>query len=98
MTHWMIVDGAVRLQLKQPQTYDRLAMTHDLGRSLVIFGAVIVLIGGLVMLAGKMPFVGRLPGDIVVKKGNFTLYAPLMTGLILSLLLTLVLNLWSRRQ
>jgi hypothetical protein len=45
-----------------------------------------------------MPFVGKLPGDIVMKKGNFTLYAPLMTGLILSLLLTLVLNLWSRRQ
>jgi Zn-dependent protease with chaperone function len=73
-------------------------MTQELGRALVIFGVVIVLIGGLVMLAGKMPFVGKLPGDIVVKKGNFTLYAPLMTGLILSLLLTLVLNLWSRRQ
>jgi hypothetical protein len=72
-------------------------MTQELGRALVIFGVVIVLIGGLVMLAGKMPFVGKLPGDIVVKKGNFTLYAPLMTGLILSLLLTLVLNLWSRR-
>lgn len=94
----MIVDEAVRLQLQQRQTYDPFAMTHELGRALVIFGAVIVLIGGLVMLAGKMPFVGRLPGDIVVKKGNFTLYAPLMTGLILSLLLTLVLNLWSRRQ
>jgi Zn-dependent protease with chaperone function len=73
-------------------------MTQELGRALVIFGVAIVLIGGLLMLAGKMPFVGRLPGDIVVKKGNFTLYAPLMTGLILSLLLTLVLNLWSRRQ
>ena len=73
-------------------------MTHNLGRALVIFGAVIVLIGGLIMLAGKLPFVGRLPGDVVVKKGNFTLYAPLMTGLILSLLLTLALNLWSRRH
>ncbi|HKW14264.1 MAG TPA: DUF2905 domain-containing protein [Candidatus Krumholzibacteria bacterium] len=73
-------------------------MTQELGRALVIFGVVIVLLGGLLMLAGKMPFVGKLPGDIVVKKGNFTLYAPLMTGLILSLLLTLVLNLWSRRQ
>jgi Zn-dependent protease with chaperone function len=73
-------------------------MTQELGRALVIFGIVIVLIGGLLMLSGKMPFVGKLPGDIVMKKGNFTLYAPLMTGLILSLLLTLVLNLWSRRQ
>jgi hypothetical protein len=92
------VDATVRLQLKRRQTYHRSVMTQDLGRALVIFGAVVVLIGGLVMLAGKMPFVGRLPGDIVVKKGNFTLYAPLMTGLILSLLLTLALNLWSRRH
>jgi Zn-dependent protease with chaperone function len=94
----MIVDKAVRLQLKGWKTYHRSVMTHELGRALVIFGTAIVLIGGLLMLAGKVPFVGRLPGDIVVKKGNFTLYAPLMTGLILSLLLTLVLNLWSRRH
>jgi hypothetical protein len=73
-------------------------MTQELGRALVIFGLAVVAIGGLVLLAGKMPFVGKLPGDIVVRKGNFTLYAPLMTGLILSLLLTLVLNLWSRRH
>jgi len=73
-------------------------MTQELGRALVVFGAVIVLIGGLLMFAGKIPFVGRLPGDIVVKKGGFTLYAPLMTGLVLSLLLTLALNLWSRRH
>jgi len=73
-------------------------MTHELGRALVVFGAVIVVIGGLFMFAGKIPFVGRLPGDIVVRKGGFTLYAPLMTGLILSLVLTLLLNLWSRRH
>jgi len=73
-------------------------MTQELGRALVIFGAVIALVGGLLMFAGKVPFFGKLPGDIVVKKGTFTLYAPLMTGLILSLLLTLALNLWSRRH
>ena len=73
-------------------------MPHELGRALVIFGAVIVVIGGMLMLADKLPFLGRLPGDIMVKKGNFTLYAPLMTGLILSLLLTIALNLWSRRH
>lgn len=73
-------------------------MTQELGRALVVFGAVIVVVGGLLMFAGKIPLVGKLPGDIVVRKGGFTLYAPLMTGLILSLLLTLVLNLWSRRH
>ena len=73
-------------------------MTQELGRALVIFGLVVVAMGGLVLLAGKVPFIGRLPGDIVVRKGNFTLYAPIMTGIILSLVLTLVLNLWARRH
>jgi len=74
------------------------AMTQDIGRALVVFGAVIVLVGVLLMFAGKVPWIGKLPGDIVVRKGNFTVYAPLMTGLILSILLTLILNLWARRQ
>ena len=73
-------------------------MNQELGRALVVFGAVVVLIGMLLMFAGKIPFVGRLPGDFVVRKGTFTLYAPLMTGLVLSLLLTLILNLWLRRH
>jgi len=73
-------------------------MTQELGRTLVIFGLAVVAVGGLVMLAGKVPFVGKLPGDIVVRKGDFTLYAPIMTGIILSLVLTLVLNLWARRH
>jgi hypothetical protein len=73
-------------------------MNQELGRSLIVFGAVIVLIGVLLLFAGKIPFVGRLPGDVVVRRGTFTLYAPLMTGLVLSLLLTLVLNLWARRH
>lgn len=73
-------------------------MTQEFGRALVIFGLVVVAIGGLVLLAGKVPFLGKLPGDIVVRKGNFTLYAPLMTGIILSLVLTVFLNLWSRRH
>jgi hypothetical protein len=93
----MIVEGAVCLQLKRLETYHH-GMTQDLGRALVIFGLVVVAIGALVLFAGKMPFIGKLPGDIVVRKGNFTLYAPLMTGLILSLLLTVALNLWSRRH
>lgn len=73
-------------------------MNQELGRALVVLGAVIVLIGVLLMWAGKVPWVGKLPGDLVVRKGGFTLYAPLMTGLVLSLLLTILLNLWTRRH
>jgi hypothetical protein len=73
-------------------------MNQELGRALIIFGLVIVGVGVLITFAGRIPWVGKLPGDVVVRKGNFTLYAPLMTGLVLSLLLTIALNLWARRH
>ena len=68
-----------------------------LARFLILFGAISVGVGLLLLAGQRIPFLGRLPGDVVVKKKNFTLYFPLATGLLLSLLLTLVLNLWSRR-
>jgi len=73
-------------------------MPHELGRALIVFGAVVVLVGVALLFADRVPFLGRLPGDIVVRKGGFTLYAPIVSGLILSLVVTLVLNLLSRRQ
>jgi hypothetical protein len=79
-------------------TYDGFAMNQELGRALIVFGVIIVLVGVLLVFSGKIPWFGRLPGDVVVRKGGFTVYAPLMTGLVLSLLLTLALNLWSRRH
>ena len=72
-------------------------MPQELGRTLVLIGAVLLVVGLVLILAGRIPFLGRLPGDIVVKKENFTLYFPIATGLLLSLVLTLVLNLWQRR-
>lgn len=68
-----------------------------LGRMLIIFGLTLLAVGGLMLLADRLPGLGRLPGDLVVRRGNFTLYAPLATSLILSLLLTLLLNLIFRR-
>ena len=73
-------------------------MPQELGRVLIVFGAVVVLVGVALLFADRVPFLGRLPGDIVVRKGGFTLYAPIVSGLILSLVVTLVLNLLSRRQ
>ena len=64
-------------------------MQH-LGRLLIIFGGVIVVAGVLMMLAGKLPWVGRLPGDIVLHRKNFTFYFPLATSILISLLLTLL--------
>jgi hypothetical protein len=68
----------------------------DLGRMLMIVGGGIFLLGLLMLLAGRIPGLGQLPGDIRVQRGNFTLYAPLGTMLLLSILLTVVLNLIAR--
>lgn len=67
------------------------------GRMLIIFGLLLVAFGLVLLLAGRVPFLGRLPGDIVYQRGNFTIYIPLMTMLVLSLILTVLLNLLFRR-
>jgi len=68
-----------------------------LGRTLIVIGAVLLVVGLALVFADRIPFVGRLPGDVVIKRKNFTLYFPIVTGLVLSLILTLVLSLWARR-
>ena len=68
-----------------------------MGRILVVIGAVLLVVGLLVMFADRVPFLGKLPGDVVVRKKNFTFYFPIVTSILVSLVLTLVLSLWSRR-
>jgi len=70
---------------------------QELGRVLIVAGVIAVLAGVVLMLAPRIPFLGRLPGDIVVQRGPLTLYAPLMTSLVLSVVVTLLLNLFWRR-
>ncbi len=71
-------------------------MFNALGRFLVFVGVVIALIGCLLLFAEKIPWIGRLPGDILIKKGKWTFYFPLATSIILSLLITLLLNLFRK--
>jgi hypothetical protein len=71
-------------------------MLEYFGRMLIWVGGGLLALGLLLMLIGKIPGLGRLPGDIVVRKENFTLYIPLGTMILLSIVLTLVLNLISR--
>ena len=68
---------------------------RDLGRLLIILGAMAVLVG-IVLATGNRLGLGRLPGDIAWRRGNFGFYFPLMTSIILSVLLTLVLWLFRR--
>lgn len=67
-----------------------------LGRLLVAAGAILVAVGLLLLAAPHLPFLGRLPGDLVLRRKNFTLYVPLATSLLLSLLLTLLVRLFRK--
>jgi len=70
----------------------------DIGKLLVVFGLLIAVVGLVLMFAGRIPGVGRLPGDIYIQRGNWTFYFPLATSLILSVVLTVVLWLISPRR
>jgi hypothetical protein len=71
-------------------------MLPQLGKALIFFGVMLVVAGLLLLFADRIPFLGRLPGDIVYKKGNFTLYVPLATMIIVSVLLTIIFNIFRR--
>ena len=72
-----------------------------LGKLLFGLGVVLLLLGGTLWLlgnlSGKVPWIGRLPGDIVIERGNWKFYFPLATSILLSLLLTLILSFFGRR-
>jgi len=69
----------------------------DLGKILIFLGLVIVLLGVFLLIFGKIPFLGKLPGDIYVSRKNFTIYFPLATCILLSLILSLIARLWSKK-
>jgi hypothetical protein len=70
---------------------------HLLARLLIVIGVITAAVGGLLLLSDKVPWLGRLPGDIVIQRKNFTFYFPLATSIVLSIILTLILWLMGRR-
>jgi len=69
----------------------------DVGKVLIGFGLLIVLLGVVLLVAGRVPWLGRLPGDIYVRRGQWAFYFPLATSLVVSALLTLVFWILNRR-
>ena len=72
-----------------------------LGKILVGFGIVVIVLGGVLWLAGhftgKVPWLGRLPGDIYIERGSWSFYFPLGTSIVVSIVLSLLLGLFFRR-
>jgi hypothetical protein len=68
----------------------------ELGKLLMILGGVLVFVGALLSFGGRLPWLGRLPGDIVVERQNFTFYFPIVTSIVVSILLSLLLMLFRR--
>ena len=70
---------------------------NGFGKLLIILGGILIIVGAVVILAGKIPWLGRLPGDIYIERRNFSFFFPLTTSILISVILSLVLYIFSRR-
>ena len=73
-------------------------MVAQTGKLLLVLGGLMVVLGLFLTIGGRIPFVGRLPGDFSFSRGNTHVYFPLATGIVLSVILTIVLNLFFRSR
>jgi uncharacterized protein HemY len=70
---------------------------NGLGKLLIVCGGILIIVGAAIVLLGKIPWLGRLPGDIYIERRNFTFFFPLTTSILISVILSLVVYLLSRR-
>jgi Protein of unknown function (DUF2905) len=68
----------------------------DLGKALILLGIVLCALGAVLIAAGRVPWLGRLPGDIVIRRENFTFVFPLVSCLVVSAVLSLLMYLLRR--
>jgi len=71
---------------------------QSLGRILLVVGVLVTLVGGALALGLRIPFLGQLPGDITINRENVRVFVPLGTMVVLSLILTVILNLLNRSR
>lgn len=72
-------------------------MFDSLAKILILFGVVLAVVGALLLVVGKVPLLGRLPGDIVIRRENWSFYFPLTTSIVISIILSLLLSFFGRR-
>ena len=66
---------------------------QSMGRMLIVFGIITAVIGAVFLFGGRIG-IGRLPGDILLRRGNFTFYFPVITSIVLSIVLTVLFNIF----
>ena len=69
----------------------------EIGTYIIIFGIFLVVIGGLLVFSNKIPLLGKLPGDILIKKKNFSFYFPITTCIILSIILSIIIRIFFKK-
>jgi hypothetical protein len=67
-----------------------------LGKMLILLGVLIIVIGLLLLIGEKIPWIGKLPGDIIIRKEKFSFYFPITTCIIISIILTLLFTLFRK--
>jgi uncharacterized protein HemY len=63
----------------------------EIAKVMIVIGAVLIAAGLMILVFPRMPFVGKLPGDILIKKENYTFYIPLTTSIVISIVISLIL-------
>jgi len=69
-----------------------------MGKFLIITGIILLAIGVLIQVSGKIPFLGKLPGDIYIERGNFKFYFPLASSILISILISIILLIISKSR
>jgi hypothetical protein len=67
-----------------------------LGKMLILLGVLIIVIGFLLLIGEKIPWIGKLPGDIIIRKEKFSFYFPITTCILISIILTLLFTLFRK--
>ena len=68
-----------------------------LGKALILLGIGLAIFGVILIILSKIPFAGKLPGDIIIQRKSFTLYFPLATCLVLSMVISVIFYFWGKR-
>ncbi len=69
---------------------------QPIGKILIVIGIFIIVIGIIFLFGNKIPFLGKLPGDIIIKKKNFTIYFPIVTSILLSAIFSFIIYLFRK--